>query len=306
MAKDYYKVLGVDRNASSKEIKQAFRRLAKQYHPDTNPDNPEAETKFKEVNEAYEILNDEEKRKMYDQFGADYSRFQGFQGANTQGYGPGGFRDTGGSRFYTNVDVDDSAFGDLFEQIFGGFGRGSRTRTQQQTPQVGRDMEHSITISLREAYEGTTRQIRKGNRRINVSIPAGASTGTKVRLVGEGEPSMFGGGKAGDLYLVVQVENDSQFKRDGNDLHVEVNVDVFTAMLGGEVEVPTMTRPVRLKIPAGSQSKQRFRITGKGMPVLRNKGEYGDLYAHIVVMVPERLTEEQQRLVMQLKQTFDK
>lgn len=290
MAKDYYKVLGVDKNADEKDIKKAYRQLAKQYHPDANPDNPEAEAKFKEVKEAYEILSDTDKRAQYDRFGADFSRYQQFQGQ------PG----TGG--YYNNVDFDnvdfgDSPFGDIFDSIFGGFGRangGNRARTRTSRVEYGRDIEHGITISLREAYDGTTRQIVKGERRINVNIPAGATDGTKVRLNGEGE----GGG---DLYLIVTVEKDPRFARDGDDLSVRVEVDMFTALLGGEVHVPTMNRPVKLKIPAGTQSGQKFRLSGKGMPQLRNKDNYGDLYAEMAITVPRNLNDTQRRLAEQLR-----
>lgn len=292
MAKDYYQVLGVDRSAKDNEIKKAYRRLAKQHHPDTNPNNPGAEARFKEINEAYEVLSDPEKRAQYDRFGPDFARYQQFQREPGQGF----------SRTYTNVDFGDTPFGDVFESIFGGFsgfGRGTRTRTVNVP---GRDIEHKVTISLREAYEGTTRQILKGSRRINVNIPAGATTGTKVRLTGEGEPGSDGA--MGDLYLIVEVEPDKQFIREGDDLTVEFEVDVFTAMLGGEVQVPTLSRPVKLKIPAGTQSGQKFRISGKGMPKLRTPGEHGDLYARVLITVPKGLTPQQRDLVQRLKDSL--
>jgi len=303
MAKDYYRVLGVDKNASEKEIKKAFRKLAKESHPDANPDNPQAESKFKEINEAYAVLSDPEKRAQYDRFGADFEKFKGFQGqpGGSSGFGGfGGFSGFGSNGGYQEVDINDPAFGDIFDNIFGGFGRsGPRTRTAPP----GQDIEHGVTISLREAYDGTQRQILKGDRRINVNIPAGAATGTKVRLAGEGEQSMMGG-QSGDLYLVVTVEDDPKFKREGDNLYVDVEVDMFTALLGGEVRVPTMTRDVKLKIPAGSQSGQRFRVSGKGMPKLRQKGSFGDLYARIMITVPKTLDDEQRRLVEALKSSL--
>jgi DnaJ-class molecular chaperone len=297
MAKDYYKTLGVSKNASEQEIKKAYRKLAKQYHPDANPDDPTAEARFKEVNEAYEVLNDAEKRAQYDRFGADFHRYQQAEGA---------WGGTGGG-FYTNVDMNDSGFNDLFESIFGGFGRaGGRTATGRSGGSAaggvrGRDLEHEVTITLREAYEGATRYITKGERRIKVSIPAGADNGTRVRLTGEGEPGF--GAAAGDLYLVIKVEPDRQFKRDGDNLQVEIEIDMFTALLGGEVKVPTLGRAVKLRIPPGTQSGQKFRISGKGMPKLRSK-EHGDLYARILITVPKTLTDEQQRLVEQLRSSL--
>lgn len=302
MATDYYKVLGVDKNADEKEIKKAFRKLAKQYHPDANPDNPSAEQRFKEVNQAYEVLSDADKRAQYDRFGPDFARYQGFQGQPGGGFNPngGGF----GGQTYTNVDFGDSGFADIFENIFGGFGGSGRTRTRAEAP-AGRDIEQEVTISLREAYDGTTRQILKGSRRINVNIPAGAANGTKVRLTGEGEQSMGVNGKAGDLYLVVKVEDDPQFTRDGDNLQVDVTVDMFTALLGGEVRVPTMQRDVKLKIPAGTQSGQKFRVGGKGMPNLRKKDQFGDLYAIVMVSVPKNLTDDQRQQVLELKRSME-
>ncbi len=298
---DYYKTLGVSKTASDGEIKKAFRKMAKKYHPDANPDNPQAEQKFKEVNQAYEVLKDSEKRSQYDQFGPDFAKYQGFANSGQQA-GGGGFN---------RVDMDDGAFGDLFESIFGGMGGGRRSGGARRASQqwgggnvnvAGRDIEHDLSITLREAYEGTTRFITKGTRRIKVNIPAGANNGTKVRLAGEGEQGL--GGQPGDLYLIVHIEPDSQFERDGDNLQTEVNVDMFTAMLGGEVRVPTLARPVKLKIPAGTQSGQKFRLRGKGMPLLKKKDTYGDLYARILITVPEKLTHEQEQLVEKLRRSI--
>jgi curved DNA-binding protein len=304
--KDYYKTLGVKKDASEKEIKSAYRKLAKKHHPDTNPNNPEAEARFKEINEAYEVLGDEDKRQTYDRFGT-VKPGEGF---------PGGAPGAGGY-YYSNTDNGGNMpFNDILEQIFGGRGAAGRTRGTRTTapndfggfnvpPMTGQNIEQPVSISLREAYSGTNRIITKGERRIKASIPAGADTGTRVRLSGEGGQGAGGGG-AGDLYLVVEIEPDTQFKRQGNDLETEVRVDAFTAMLGGEVEVPTMDRPLRLRIPAGTQSGRRFRLTGKGMPVLRKQGEFGDLYARILITVPESLTDEQKKLVEQLRDSVGK
>jgi curved DNA-binding protein len=298
MAKDYYQTLGVSKTASEKDIKQAFRKLAKKYHPDANPDDPTAEAKFKELNEAYEVLGDPEKRKRYDQFGS--ADFQGFQGAN------GGQTYT----YRTNVeDMNDIPFSDIFESLFGGsFGRQQNQTGSGRVPggfgvSQGRDIEQEVTISLREAYEGATRLVTKGDRKVRVNIPRGATNGTRVRLSGEGEPGMAGG-RPGDLYLIVRLEKDPQFELDGNNLQVEVKVDMFTALLGGEVEVPTLDRPVKLKIPAGTQSGKKFRLVGKGMPVIRESDKFGDLYARVLITVPEKLTVEQKVLVEQLRDAF--
>lgn len=295
---DYYDVLGVSRSADDKELKKAYRKLAKQYHPDANPDNPDAADKFKEISRAYEVLSDPDKRRQYDQFGPGFEQYGGFNG-NPYG-GAGG----------ANVDFGDSPFADVFESIFGGgFNRSARgssgTRFEYGPFRTqGRDIEHNITISLREAHDGATRLITKDGRRVSVTIPAGAATGTKVRLAGEGEPGS-GGGQNGDLYLIVTVEPDATFERDGDDLTVDVKVDVFTAMLGGSVEIPTMGRPVVAKVPAGMQSGRKLRLSGKGMPRLKQKGSTGDLYARLLITVPETLTDEQRALVQQLRDSFD-
>lgn len=301
MAKDYYDILGVSRGASEKDIKQAFRRLAKQYHPDTNPDDPAAEARFKEINEAYEVLGDKDKRSQYDRFGSAYDQFR-----------RGGAGAGAGGAYSGNVDMGD--LNDVLESIFGGMGGFNRGAGdgQRQTRQsrrgsgfsgvyetrTGRDIEQPVTISLQEAYEGTTRLVNKGDRKIRVSIPAGSTDGTKVRLSGEGT----GGG---DLYLVVTVEADGRFERNGDDLLTDVRVDMFTAMLGGEVEVPTMTRPVKLKIKPGTQSGRKLRLSGKGMPLMRQKDQFGDLYARVLVTIPDDLTPEQRELVEQLRASFE-
>jgi len=293
MARDYYDILGVNRNASEDDIKKAFRNKAKQFHPDANPNNPSAEARFKEVNEAYEVLKDSDKRSQYNQFGENWKNAQGFGGQNPYA-GGAGFGGQGGQ-----ADMSD-----MFETIFGGgrgrgFGGGRRTNMRM----AGEDIEQPIYITLQEAYEGTKRIITKNGRDINVNIPRGATVGTKVRLSGEGNPGV-GGGPAGNLYLVVNVSDDRQFERKDNDLYVDVQVDAFTAMLGGEVEVPTMTRPVRMKIRGGTQSGQKLRLTGKGMPSLRTKNEFGNLYARVMITVPSGLSDEQKQQIEELRESL--
>ncbi len=302
--KDYYKILGVNKNATEKEIKQAFRKQAKQWHPDANQDNPNAEARFKEVNEAYEVLSDATKRSTYDQFGS----------VNPQDFGFGGAGAPGGGRYSYTTSTDDmggSPFADILEQFLGGRGR-NNTRgrgTASQDPfgfggnmgrTNGQDIEQPVTISLREAYSGGVRIVTKGDRKLRVNIPAGATDGTRIRLAGEGGAGA-GGGLTGDLYLVVQIEEDAQFQRKGDDLTVEVKVDMFTATLGGEVEVPTLDRPVKLRIPAGSQSGKKFRLTGKGMPNVKQADHTGDLYARLLVTVPENLSPLQREAVEELR-----
>ena len=267
MSRDYYNVLGVSRDASDDEIKRAFRQKAKQYHPDANPDDANAEAHFKEVNEAYEVLSDEEKRSAYDRFGSNWQQYQNFNGENPFA--------NGGEAPFTDMSA-----------IF-----------------AGQDIEREVHISLREAYEGTQRIVSKDGRDITVRIPRGAATGTKVRLAGEGQPG-YNGGSAGHLYLVVQVAEDPQFERKGDDLYVDIKVDAMIAMLGGDAEVPTLARPLRTKIRAGTQTGQKLRLTGKGMPRLRKGNEHGDLYAIVMITVPTQLDADQRERAEALRKSL--
>jgi curved DNA-binding protein len=312
--KDYYKVLGVERGATEKEVKKAFRRLARQYHPDVNPDDPQAEERFKEINEAYEVLSDPEKRAKYDRLGADWQRWQ------QAGGGPGGFDwsryatgQPGGGvhvRYGTPEDFEDlfgggSPFSDFFSQIFGGMGGatpGGGGYQYQIRPQRGQDYEQPIEISLQEAYQGTTRILQKDGQRLEIKIPPGARTGTRVRMSGEGATGVAGGA-AGDLYLRVTVMPDPRFERKDDDLYAAVPVDLYTMVLGGEVQVPTMTGEVVLSIPPGTQNGRMFRLRGKGMPRLRHPDQHADLYAKVEVQLPSKLTSRQRALFEELRKS---
>lgn len=312
--RDYYNILGVDRNASAKDIKKAFRKLAREYHPDKNPDNKQAEEKFKEINEAYEVLGDPENRKKYDQLGRNYQRYQQMGGAPngfdfSQWFNQGG-QTTGGGYQQVNVDFDSlfnggGGFSDFFNAIFGsartsqqpGAGQFFNQQRAGRTPTLGQNMEQKVSITLREAFTGTTRNLKIGGETLTAKIPKGSQTGTKIRLRGKGAAGAAG---PGDLFLVVRVEPDPEFKRDGHNLKVNVEVDVTTAVLGGKVTVPTLEGPVRLTIPAGTQGGKIFRLRGKGMPDLRNKEKYGDLLASINIRVPEKLSKEEKALYEQL------
>lgn len=308
--KDYYQILQVDKNASDKDIKRAYRKLARQYHPDKNPNNKAAEEKFKEINEAYEVLGNPENRAKYDQLGRSYQRYQQMGGA-PDGFDFSQWSSAGGQR--VNVDFDDlfggsGGFSDFFNAIFGDMRQRQAAGSgyfDQQGPRVrmdprSQDIEHKVTISLEEAYHGTTRRlVREGGEPFTAKIPPGAKNGTKIRLRGKGSAGPAG---AGDLFLVVQVQPHPTFKRDGHNLKVTVKVDVTTAVLGGKVTVPTMTGPVKLTIPSGTQGGRTFRLTGKGMPHLRDSNQLGDLLATIQIQVPSQLTEQQRALYEQLAQ----
>ncbi len=302
--KDYYKILGVDRKASVEEIKKAYRKLAMKYHPDRNPNDKAAEEKFKEINEAYQVLGDAEKRSRYDQLGVSYDNWRQRGGTGnfnwedwftgSAGNAPGGVRVEVGDL----EDLFGGGFSDFFTQIFGGVGA-TRTQTRRtSSPARSRPLEHPITISFQEAYQGAQRTIQVDGRRLDVKIPAGARSGTKVRIAGAAPGP---GGQKNDLYLVISVAADTRFERKGDDLYTDVTLDLFTAVLGGRVGVPTPAGDVQLTIPAGTQPGQTFRLAGRGMPKIRSPQQHGDLYARVKVQLPRQLTPEQRRLFEQLR-----
>ena len=285
--KDYYKILGVDRKASDDEIRKAYRKLAKQYHPDHNPNNKQAEERFKEINEAYEVLSDPKKRAHYDRLGSDYSQWHRRGTPGDFDFGQyGGF--PGGTR----VSMDDlndlfgsaGGFSDFFQTIFGMGGRRSSARTQPQ------GYQQELEITLEEAYKGTVRLIQTEGKEKQVRIPAGVRTGSKVRMAGAGPNGL-------DLYLIVDVAEDDRFERRGNDLHTTAAVSVFTAILGGEAEVDTFEGRIKLGIPAGTQPEQVFRLAGRGMPHLKNTKEKGDLFVRVKVQIPKYLSTKQRELL---------
>jgi curved DNA-binding protein len=309
--KDYYATLGVAKGASEKEIKQAFRKLARKYHPDVNPGDKTAEAKFKEINEANEVLSDPEKRRKYDELGANWRAYEqaGAGGAaggpfggwnvNMGGGAPGGFRAMSADEM-REMFGDSDPFSDFFHTFFGGGmgaeepgprrGRGRRAARQ------GRDVEQEIELSLEDAFHGTTRRLsikHDGHARtVDVRIPAGVTDGSRVRLAGEGEIGA-GGAKSGDLYLRIRLAQHPHFERKGKDLYTRVPVPLTTAVLGGEADVPTLGgRTLRLKVPSVTQNGQTFRLKGHGMPATAPK-EPGDLYATVEVQLPRTLTPEQ-------------
>jgi len=306
--KDYYKSLGVDRKASEDEIKKAYRKLALKYHPDHNPGDPQAEDKFKEINEAYQVLSDKEKRHHYDQLGTSYQRYQ------QRGGTPGGFNwddwftyrgaPSGGGIRVEVGDLEDlmgGGFSDFFTQIFGGMGEVRTSSFERNPPKVKSDIpsyQYEAEISLYEAYHGTTRRIEVDGRRLEVKIPPGARNGTKVRVAGvlRAEPGV----QPGDIYLVIKVSDDSSYQRKGDDIYMDSRIDLYTAVLGGEVTINTISGNVVLTIPPGTQPGQSFRLKERGMPRIRKKGEKGDLYIRIVVEIPHKLTPEQKELFQKL------
>jgi len=308
--KDYYATLGVTKASTEKEIKQAFRKLARKHHPDVNPGDKQAESRFKEINEAYEVLGDPAKRKKYDELGANwraYEQAEAHGGPNpfagqwnvNMGGAPGG----GGFRTMTQEEMeemfgDQNPFSDFFTTFFGGAGGpgvgggdarrgGGRGRARQRT---GRDVEHEIELTLEDACQGTTRRLSLKHdghsRTVDVRIPAGVGDGSRVRIPGEGEHGV-GGAQSGDLYLRVRLTPHPDFERKGQDLYVKVPLPVSTAVLGGEAEVRTLTgKPVRLRIPPLTQNAQVFRLKGYGVPKVGKADDRGDLYARVEVQLP--------------------
>lgn len=283
--KDYYKVLGVGRDASAEDIKKAYRKLALQYHPDRNPGDKTAEDKFKELNEANQVLSDPEKRAKYDQLGSAYTQWER-GGGQPGGFNWGQWANRGGGVHVEYADPSDvfggrmGGFSDFFEQIFGGgFAQSAARQGAARQSRSAPAYEQPITISLDEAFRGGSRLLQLEGKRLEVKIPAGAQTGTKIRMAGAANGS--------DLYLVVDVAADPRFTRDGDTLRTEVPIDLATAAAGGEVRVPTLDGEVVLTVPAGTQPNQSFRLKGKGMPKLKQPSTRGDLLAQMRVRIPK-------------------
>ncbi|HEY7789262.1 MAG TPA: DnaJ C-terminal domain-containing protein [Vicinamibacterales bacterium] len=317
--KDYYATLGVGKTSSDKEIKQAYRKLARKHHPDVNPNDHAAEAKFKEINEAYEVLGDPEKRKKYDELGANWRMYE--QQAQQPGGGPawsvnvggGAGPGAGGFRTMTPDEMrdlfgDEDPFSDFFKTFFGGAAAGGagarRPRGGRSRARQGRDVEQEIDLTLEDAFNGTMRRLsikHDGHARsVDVRIPAGVGDGSRVRVAGEGEPGA-GGAAAGDLYLRIRLQPHPRFERRGKDLYEPLALPLTQAVLGGEAEVATLSgRPLRLKIPPTTQNGQVFRLKGHGMPAVGKPDTRGDLYATVQVQMPKHLTAEQQKLFEEL------
>jgi curved DNA-binding protein len=301
--KDYYGILGVAPDADKKAIQQAFRKLARKHHPDVNPGNKEAEEKFKTMNEAYQVLSNTEQRKKYDELRTQYQQWQQSGGGRQQDFDwqnwstqPG----KGPNVKYANAeDLEDlfgseSPYSDFFTSIFGQAGKSSsgKNRAASPSPRRGRDVEYEVDLTLQEAYHGTERLLEIDGHRIQARIPPGVRTGSRVRLAGQGEPGRSSG-PAGDLYLAVHILPNEIFEREGDNLHLEVPVDIFTAIAGGEIQIATLGQRVMLKIPPQTNAGRSFRLRGKGMPHLGDAQTYGDLFALVRLVLPDRLTDQE-------------
>jgi curved DNA-binding protein len=315
--KDYYATLGVPKTATDKELKQAYRKLARKHHPDVNPGDKGAEAKFKEINEAYEVLGDPDKRRKYDELGANWRAYEQAERAGgagpfeqggwtvNVGGGPSGFR-TMSEEEMREMFGTDNPFSDFFNTFFGGGGPepGRRARATRARARKGRDLEQELDLTLEEADQGVTRRFaikHDGHARtVDVRVPPGVGDGSRVRVAGEGERGT-GDAPSGDLYLRVRLQPHSQFERKGRDLYTRISVPLTTAVLGGEVNVPALGgRTLRLKVPPMTQNGQVFRLRGQGMSLSGKPGERSDLYATVDVELPKQLTPEERTLFEEL------
>ena len=309
---DYYKILGVDKNASQDDIKKAFRKLARKYHPDLNPNDPSAKDKFQEINEANEVLSDPEKRKKYDEYGEHWKHADEFeaqkkarQHAGGGGGGFSGFGGDGGSYWYSSDGEgfsrgDAGGFSDFFESMFGHRGGGGRGNAGFR----GQDFNAELHLSLRDAARTHKQVLNVNGKQVRITLPAGVADGQVIKLKGYGGEGI-NGGPAGDLYITFKIAEDSVFKRLGDDLYVDVEMDLYTAVLGGEKVIDTLEGKVKLKIKPETQNGTKVRLKGKGFPVYKKEGQFGDLIITYSVKIPTNLTDRQKELFRELQQSLN-
>lgn len=303
---DYYKVLGLNKNASPADIKKAYRKLARKYHPDINPNDKEAEKKFKEINEANEVLSDPDKRKKYDQYGADWKHADQFEEARRQqqqnrGNNPFGagnpFGDHG--QYYTYTDEEGADFSDFFSQMFGRGAAAGGGQYGKQAKFRGQDYRAEVTLNLTDAYKTHQQTFTVNGKNIRITVPAGIETGQEIKIKGHGSPGV-NGGPNGDLFITFNIVNNTAFTRTGNDLQLNVPLDFYKAVLGGEETVQTMSGKVKLTVPPETQNGAKVRLKGKGFPVYKKEGEFGDLYITWEIKMPKNLSAKEKELFTQL------
>lgn len=294
---DYYKILGIAKTATEDEIKKAYRKLARKYHPDLNPNNAEAKKNFQQINEANEVLSDPEKRKKYDQYGENWKHAEQFEQARQQqGQGSAGF--SGGQwqgyEGFSNFGGEEGQFSDFFEQMFGGRRSGRQTRAYK-----GEDFNAELQMNLADAYNTHQQILTINGKKVRITIPAGVEDGQVIKLKGYGNPGI-NGGPAGDLYIKFVISTNTPFKRLGNDLYSTVKLPLYTAVLGGEITVETMGGKIKLKVAPETQNGTKIRVKGKGFPVYKKEGSFGDFYVTYNIQIPTGLTEKEKELFHQL------
>ena len=291
---DYYKVLGVDKTATEADIKKAFRKLARKYHPDLNPNDKEAEHKFKELNEANEVLSNAENRKKYDQYGEHWKNGEEYERAKQQQQQYQGSQQSGGFENYSNG----GDYSDFFEYIFGGRASASGGRSRQ-TSFKGQDFNASLQLDLKDVFETHKRTLTVNGKNIRLTIPAGVENGQVIKISGQGSEGANGGPK-GDLYITFSIVNNSSFKLDQNNLYTTIDIDLYTAVLGGEITAHTFDGKVKLKVQEGTQNGTQVKLKGKGFPVYKKEGTFGDLYITYQIMIPKNLSDKEKELFVEL------
>jgi curved DNA-binding protein len=299
---DYYKILGIEKNATEKDIKAAYRKLARKFHPDLNPNDTEANKKFQQINEANEVLSDAEKRKKYDKYGENwqhgeeheqYERQQHQRGQQYSGFGGGQ-----GQGFDTEGFGDGGDFSDFFQQMFGGGGGRSRSQAKYR----GQDFNAELHLGFKEAAQTHKQTLTVNGKQIRITIPAGVENGQTIKIPGHGGAGS-NGGPAGDLYIAFAIANDPNFKRTGADLYANIKLDFYTAVLGGQITVDTLTGKVKLKVAPGTQNNTKVKLKGKGFPVYKKADQFGDLYLTYDVQIPTNLTDKQKELFTELSKS---
>jgi len=296
---DYYKILEIDKNASDADIKKAYRKLARKYHPDLNPNDVNAKKKFQQINEANEVLSDPEKRKKYDKYGKDWQHGEAYEQARQQQQrqysgGAGGSQQSGG------YDFGGGDFSDFFESMFGsGGGAGSFGRSGGNVRYKGQDLNAELHLDLKDVFQSRQQTLTVNGKALRLTIPAGVENGQTIRIKGQGGPGV-NGGPSGDLYITFSISNNTPFKREGDDLHANHDLDLYTAVLGGETTVNTFDGKVKLKVPAGTKGGTKVKLKGKGFPKYKQEGHAGDLYVTYHVVVPTNLSEKEKELFSEL------
>lgn len=294
---DYYKILGLDKGASQEDVKKAYKKLARKYHPDLNPNDPDAHRKFQEINEANEVLSDPEKRKKYDQYGENWKHADQFESAGAQ-YGQygGGFGNNGSGGSYWSSSGDDGEFSDFFENLFGSR-RGSRSSSYGFR---GQDYTAELHLNLTDAAQTHKQVITVNGKNLRITVPAGVANGQTIKLKGQGGPGV-NGGPAGDLYITFNITDNTPFKREGDDLYLTVPLNLFTAVLGGEQYIDTLDGKVKLQVKPGTQNNTKVRLKGKGFPVYKQEGKFGDLFVTYSIEIPTHLSERQKELFREIQ-----